>query len=135
MDLLAGEMMARLGKDPAEMYKEMEEKFGRSYYIRLDIPASAARREALKRLSPEKVKEKSLGGEMITAIMTRAPGNNSAIGGIKVAARNGWFSARPSGTEDIYKVYAESFKGESHLKQIVKEAQELVENTFTEAGV
>jgi phosphoglucomutase len=135
MDLLAGEMMARLGKDPAEIYKEVEEKFGRSYYIRLDIPASAARREALKRLSPEKVKEKNLGGEGITAIMTRAPGNNSPIGGIKVAARNGWFSARPSGTEDIYKVYAESFKGENHLKQIVKEAQELVENTFAEAGV
>jgi phosphoglucomutase len=135
MDLLAGEMMARSGKDPAKVYQEMEEKFGRSYYIRLDIPASAAQREVLKKLSPEKVKAKDLAGEVITAIMNRAPGNNSAIGGIKVAAPNGWFSARPSGTEDIYKVYAESFKGESHLNQIVKEAQKLIENTFADAGV
>jgi phosphoglucomutase len=134
MDLLAGEMMASSGKDPAKMYQEIEEKFGRSYYVRFDIPASAAQREVLKKLSPEKVKAKELGGEVITATLTRAPGNNSAIGGIKVVAPNGWFSARPSGTEDIYKVYAESFKGESHLNQIVKEAQELVENTFAEAG-
>jgi phosphoglucomutase len=135
MDLLAAEMMARSGKDPAILYQEMEEKFGRSYYIRLDIPASAPQREMLKKLSPGQVKIKDLGGEGILSITSRASGNNSAIGGIKVSAANGWFSARPSGTEDIYKIYAESFKGERHLDQIVKEAQKLVERTFTDAGV
>jgi phosphoglucomutase len=135
MDLLAAEMMARSGKDPAIIYEEMEEKFGRSYYIRLDIPASAPQREVLKKLLPNQVKAKDIGGEAILSITNRAPGNNSAIGGIKVSTPYGWFSARPSGTEDIYKVYAESFKGESHLDQIVKEAQMLVESILAEAGI
>jgi phosphoglucomutase len=127
--------MARAGKDPAEVYRGLEEKFGRSHYIRLDIPALASQREVLKKLSPEKVKAGSLAGEPIGAVMTRAPGNGSSIGGIKVTAPNGWFAARPSGTEDIYKIYAESFKGEDHLHLIVEEAQELVKKTFTEAGI
>ena len=135
MDLLAAEIMARAGKDPAEVYRGLEEKFGRSHYLRLDIPALASQREVLKKLSPEKVKAGSLAGEPIGAVMTRAPGNGSSIGGIKVTAPNGWFAARPSGTEDIYKIYAESFKGEDHLHLIVEEAQELVKKTFTEAGI
>ena len=135
MDLLAAEIMARAGKDPAEVYRGLEEKFGRSHYIRLDIPALASQREVLKKLSPEKVKAGSLAGEPIGAVMTRAPGNGSSIGGIKVTAPNGWFAARPSGTENIYKIYAESFKGEEHLHLIVEEAQELVKKTFTEAGI
>jgi len=135
MDLLAGEIMARAGKDPAEMYRELEEKFGRSHYLRLDSPAAAPQREALKKLSPEKVKVKNLAGEPIRAVMIRAPGNDAGIGGIKVTAPNGWFAVRPSGTEDVYKVYAESFKGENHLRRIVEEAQDLVEKTFVEAGV
>jgi len=135
MDLLAGEMMARSGKDPAEIYQSLEEKFGRSHYIRLDVPTSAPRREQLKKLSPEGVKAKELAGEPITAILTRAPGNDAPIGGLKVASANGWFAARPSGTEDIYKIYAESFKGENHLRQIVEEAQALVNKTFADGGV
>jgi phosphoglucomutase len=135
MNLLAGEIMARTGRDPAEEYRGLEDKFGRSHYLRLDIPALAPQREVLKKLSPEKVKAGSLAGEPILAIMTRAPGNEASIGGIKVTASNGWFAARPSGTEDIYKIYAESFKGEKHLQQIVEEAQDLVKKTFAEAGV
>jgi len=135
MDLLAGEIMARTGRDPAEGYRGLEEKFGRSHYLRLDVPALAPQREVLKKLSSEKVKAIILAGEPIRAIMTRAPGNDAGIGGIKVTAANGWFAARPSGTEDVYKVYAESFKGENHLCQIVEEAQELVRKTFAEAGV
>ena len=135
MDLLAGEIMARTGRDPAEGYRGLEEKFGRSHYLRLDVPALAPQREVLKKLSSEKVKAITLAGEPIRAIMTRAPGNDAGIGGIKVTAANGWFAARPSGTEDVYKVYAESFKGENHLSQIVEEAQELVRKTFAEAGV
>jgi len=135
MDLLAGEIMARTGRDPAEGYRGLEEKFGRSHYLRLDVPALAPQREVLKKLSSEKVKAITLAGEPIRAVMTRAPGNDAGIGGIKVTAANGWFAARPSGTEDVYKVYAESFKGENHLCQIVEEAQELVRKTFAEAGV
>jgi len=135
MDLLAAEIMARKEKDPTEIYQELEEKFGRSHYLRLDIPASASQREVLKKLSPEKVKTKTLASEEILAVMTRAPGNDSSIGGIKVAAPNGWFAARPSGTEDIYKIYAESFKGEKHLHRIVEEAQALVKKAFLEAEV
>ena len=135
MDLLAGEILARTGKDPAEVYEGLEEKFGRSHYLRLDIPASAPQREVMKKLSPEKVKANDLAGEPIRAVMSRAPGNDAGIGGIKVTAANGWFAARPSGTEDIYKIYAESFKGEEHLRQIVEEAQELIKKTFTGAGV
>ena len=135
MNLLAAEIMARTGRDPAEEYRGLEEKFGQSYYVRLDIPALAPQREVLKRLSAEQVQAGSLAGEPIRALMTRAPENGASIGGIKVSAANGWFAARPSGTEDIYKIYAESFKSEKHLQQIVAEAKELVETTFAQAGV
>ncbi len=135
MDLLAAEMMARLSQDPAEIYQELEKKLGHSRYIRLDIPASAAQRELLIKLSVEDVKVRELAGEPITATLTRAPANGAPIGGLKIVAANGWFAARPSGTEDIYKIYAESFKGENHLRQIVEEAQELVNKAFTTGGV
>jgi phosphoglucomutase len=135
MNLLAAEIMARGGKDPAEVYGELEERFGRSCYLRLDVPAGAAQREALQKLSPEAVKADRLAGEPILGVMTRAPANGAPIGGIKVAAANGWFAARPSGTEDVYKVYAESFKGESHLREIVGEAQELVRKTLAGQGL
>jgi phosphoglucomutase len=135
MNLLAAEIMARSGRDPAEVYRGLEEKFGRSDYVRLDIPASAPQREVLKHLEPEKVKGGSLAGEPIRAAMTRAPENGASIGGIKVSAANGWFAARPSGTEDIYKIYAESFRSEKHLQQIVAEARHLVAQAFAEAGV
>jgi len=133
MGLLAGEMTARLGKDPAEIYRGMEKEFGRSDYVRLDIPASTPQRELLKKLSPERVKARELAGEPITAVLTRAPGNDAPIGGLKVVAANGWFAARPSGTEDIYKIYAESFKGVKHLEQIVEEARKMVGDALADA--
>jgi phosphoglucomutase len=135
LNLLAAEIMARTGRDPAAEYRGLEERFGRSHYLRLDIPASAAQREVLKKLSPDRVKTRSLAGEAILQIMNRAPANGAEIGGIKVAAANGWFAARPSGTEDVYKVYAESFKDEDHLRLIVEEAREMVKKSFAEAGV
>jgi phosphoglucomutase len=135
MDLLACEVTARTGKDPGALYREFEEKFGTPLYVRIDAPASPEQREVLQKLSPEMVAAKKLAGEPITAKLTRAPGNNAPIGGLKVVARNGWFAARPSGTEDIYKVYAESFKGEEHLQRIQEEALAMVKTAFAAAGV
>lgn len=126
MDLLSAEITAKTGKDPGELYKELEAKFGSPLYERIDAPATPEQKEALKKLSPEAVKEKELAGEPITAKFTKAPGNNAPIGGLKVVAENGWFATRPSGTEDIYKVYAESFKGKEHLERIKEEAQAIV---------
>jgi phosphoglucomutase len=120
--LLAAEIIARTGKDPAQRYAEMVRDLGRPYYARTDIPATAAQKAALKKLSPEALSARELAGETITAKLTRASGNNAEIGGLKVASQNGWFAVRPSGTEDLCKIYAESMRSEEHLKQIQEEA-------------
>ena len=130
MDLLAAEITARTGKDPGEHFRELTREFGVPYYVRIDAPATPEQKERLSKLSPESVKESELAGEPITAKLTRAPGNNAPIGGLKVVADNGWFAARPSGTENIYKIYAESFRGESHLRSIVSEAQAMVNSAL-----
>ncbi len=126
LGLLAAEITAVTGKDPGRHYQELAAKYGTPYYIRIDAPASPAQKAAFKQLTGEKVAAATLAGETITARMTRAPGNDAPIGGLKVTTENGWFAARPSGTEDIYKLYAESFKSEAHLQQIVAEAQQIV---------
>ncbi|HUU49905.1 MAG TPA: phosphoglucomutase (alpha-D-glucose-1,6-bisphosphate-dependent) [Nitrospinota bacterium] len=131
MDLLAAEITAKTNKDPAELYKELEEKFGSPVYERIDAPATPEQKSVLKELSPEAVSAKELAGEPITAKLTKAPGNNAPIGGLKVVTENGWFAARPSGTEDIYKIYAESFKGKEHLERIKEEAQAIINETFS----
>src|SRR5262245_43284861 len=130
MDLLAAEITARTGKDPAEHYRKLTAQLGTPYYTRTDAAATPEQKAKLQKLSPEAVSESSLAGEPITAKLTRAPGNNAAIGGLKVVAANGWFAARPSGTEDIYKIYAESFKDKAHLDAIVNEAKEIVNNAL-----
>lgn len=126
MDLLAAEIVAVTGKDPGEYYADLAAKFGAPIYKRISAPASFEEKAILKKLSPEQVTATELAGETITAKMTNAPGNNAPIGGLKVTTENGWFAARPSGTEDIYKIYAESFTGEAHLDQILDEAQAIV---------
>jgi phosphoglucomutase len=134
MDLLAAEITARTGKDPGILYQELTKQFGGPLYERLDAPASPAQKEILGRLSPDKIAADTLAGEPILAKLTKAPANQAAIGGLKVVTENGWFAARPSGTEDIYKIYTESFKGPKHLAQIQQEAQEIVGQAFREAG-
>jgi phosphoglucomutase len=126
MDLLAAEMTVVTGKTPAQHFTEFAERFGMPYYKRVDAPATPEQKEALKRLSPEAVKAATLAGEPISQKLTRAPANDAPIGGLKVVAANGWFAARPSGTENIYKVYAESFRSEEHLNEILAEAQSIV---------
>jgi phosphoglucomutase len=126
MGLLAAEITARTGKDPGEHYRLLTAEFGTPYYTRIDAPATPEQKARLEKLSPEAVEESQLAGESITAKLTRAPGNNEPIGGLKVMARSGWFAARPSGTENIYKIYAESFKDQAHLDAIVREAQAMV---------
>ncbi|MDD4737281.1 MAG: phosphoglucomutase (alpha-D-glucose-1,6-bisphosphate-dependent) [Kiritimatiellae bacterium] len=135
MDLLAVEITAKTKKDPGIHYRELTERFGDPVYERMDAPASGPQKSILKKLSPEQVTAHTLAGETIHAKLTRAPGNQAEIGGLKVVTDNGWFAARPSGTEDIYKIYAESFNGTDHLKQIQREAQEIVAATFREAGL
>ena len=135
MDLLACEITAKTGKDPAELYKDLEERFGRPFYIRIDAPATPPQKAVLRKLSPDMVTAQELAGEHITAKLTRAPGNNAEIGGLKVVTQNGWFAARPSGTEDIYKIYAESFLSEEHLQKIQEEAVTIVSAAFAAAGV
>jgi phosphoglucomutase len=130
MDLLAAEITARTGRDPGEHYRELTAEFGTPYYTRIDAPATPEQKAKLGKLSPDAVKESNLAGEPITAKLTRAPGNNAPIGGLKVVAASGWFAARPSGTENIYKIYAESFRDEKHLNAIVGEAQEIVKNAL-----
>ena len=130
MDLLAAEITAITGKDPGEHFRELANEFGMPYYTRIDAPASPEQKAKLGKLSPESVKESTLAGEPITAKLTRAPGNDAAIGGLKVVSASGWFAARPSGTENIYKIYAESFKDELHLDAIVGEAQQIVDNAL-----
>ncbi len=134
MDLLAAEMTAVTGKDPAQLYSELEEKYGRPVYERDTAPANREQKAILKNLSPDMVAAAELAGEPITAKLTHAPGNGAAIGGLKVATENGWFAARPSGTEDIYKIYAESFKGAEHLRQIQTEAQAIVKAALQTSG-
>ena len=126
MDLLAAEIMARTGRDPAERYEELKKRFGEPVYERIDAPATAAQKARLKNLSPDDVKASELAGQKIEHVLTEAPGNGAAIGGLKVVTTQGWFAARPSGTEDVYKIYAESFIGREHLSEIQREAQDLV---------
>jgi phosphoglucomutase len=134
MDLLAAEMLGRAGKDPGVLYRELAAALGNPLYTRIDAPATPAQKNALKKLSPEAVKAATLAGEPISARLVRAPGNGAEIGGLKVVAENGWFAARPSGTEDVYKIYAESFRDEAHLKTIVAEAQSIVAESLKAPG-
>jgi phosphoglucomutase len=135
MDLLACEITAKTGKDPGELYRDLESRFGSSVYERIDAAATAEQKAALKGLSPDMVTAKELAGEPIIAKHARAPGNDAPIGGLKVTTENGWFAARPSGTEEIYKLYAESFKGRKHLDKIQEEAQAIINSVFAKAGV
>ena len=128
--LLAAEMTARTGRDPSQLYQKMTEDLGLPFSTRVDAKATPQQKALLGKLSPEQVKSTSLAGEAITQILSHAPGNNQAIGGLKVMTENGWFAARPSGTEDIYKIYAESFIGDEHLSRLVEEAQVLVDTAI-----
>lgn len=130
MGLLAAEMTARMDRDPGELYRELAARLGKPFYVRVDAPATPAEKEAIGCLTPEAIKEDELAGEPITSKMTSAPGNNAPIGGLKVATRNGWFAVRPSGTEDIYKIYAESFVDEGHLEAILNGARRIVKNSL-----
>jgi phosphoglucomutase len=133
MDLLAVEMMAVTGRDPAELYGELTRELGAPVYARIDAPATAAQKAVLSKLSPQDVSATELAGDPITAMLTHAPGNHAAIGGLKVVTEQGWFAARPSGTEEVYKLYAESFRGSEHLKHIQEEAQAILSKTFAGA--
>jgi phosphoglucomutase len=131
MGLLAAEIVARTGEDPGTRYRKVEQRFGASHYTRIDAPATPEQKARLQKLSPEDVRATSLAGESIEARLTRAPWNDEPIGGLKVVARSGWFAARPSGTENVYKIYAESFRSASHLADIVSEAQTIVYGALT----
>jgi phosphoglucomutase len=132
--LLAAEMTARDGRDPGARYRELTERFGESFYKRTDVEASPDDKAVLKKLSPDQVSSSELAGEPIADVLTSAPGNDAEIGGLKVVAEGGWFAARPSGTEDVYKVYAESFRDEEHLERVIAEAQEIVKGALDGAG-
>jgi phosphoglucomutase len=135
LDLLAAEITAMTGRDPGEQYQKLVEQFGDPVYERSDVAATPAQKAVLERLSPDMVAAETLAGEQIAGKLTAAPFNNAPIGGLKVVTENGWFAARPSGTEDIYKIYAESFRGQDHLRQILSEAQEIVAGAFAKAGL
>jgi phosphoglucomutase len=128
--LLAAEITARMGRDPGEIYRELTREFGEPAYARVEAPATLEQKAILEKLSPEQVKIRDLAGEKIKTILTNAPGNGAPIGGLKVVAESGWFAARPSGTENIFKIYAESFRGADHLHRIVEEAQRIVSDTL-----
>lgn len=130
LGLLAAEITAKTKKDPSQFYDSVTADLGKSFYQRIDAPASSEQKKKLARMEPDQFDAKDLGGDPIQAKLTKAPGNNEPIGGIKVVAKNGWFAARPSGTEEVYKIYAESFKGEAHLKQIQDEAQQTLGRVF-----
>lgn len=135
LGLLAAEILARTGKSPSQHYRDLEARFGSPAYNRMDAEANGAQKKVLSNLSPEMVTATQLAGEPIIAKLTRAPGNNELIGGLKVVTENAWFAARPSGTEDVYKIYAESFKGPEHLERVMNEAREVVSAAFRAAGV
>ena len=128
--LLSAEITARMGRDPGEIYRELTRELGEPLYDRVDAPATPEQKKRLSTLSPQQVRATDLAGEKIQSILSHAPGNGAPIGGLKVIAENGWFAARPSGTEDIYKIYAESFRGEDHLRRITEEAQAIVDATL-----
>jgi phosphoglucomutase len=132
LDLLAVEILAVTGRDPGEHYRELESRFGQAWYARMDAPVSPQGKAAFANLSPEKVTAGTLAGDVIQAKLTRAPYNGAAIGGLKVVTANGWFAARPSGTENVYKIYAESFTSEQHLAQIQAEAQAIVDGALAQ---
>jgi len=135
LDLLAAEITAATGKDPGEHYKELVNSHGEPIYARIDEPASPAQKAVLKDLSVQNITARQLAGDDITAVLNRAPGNAAAIGGIKVTTAQGWFAARPSGTENSYKIYAESFRGAEHLAKIQEEARAVVSSALSAAGV
>ncbi|MGH8281391.1 MAG: phosphoglucomutase (alpha-D-glucose-1,6-bisphosphate-dependent), partial [Gammaproteobacteria bacterium] len=132
--LLSAEITARTGSDPGELYRQLTQEFGESLYDRVEAPATAEQKAMLSRLSAQQIESKDLAGDKIQSILDHAPGNGAAIGGLKVITAKGWFAARPSGTEDIYKIYAESFRGEEHLKRIQAEAQSIVDAEIGAAG-
>ncbi len=132
--LLSAEMTAKLEQDPSELYEVITKEFGEPFYSRIEAKATPEQKEKLKKLSAEQIKHKYLAGEKIENILTNAPANNASIGGMKVVTENGWFAARPSGTEDIYKIYAESFSGKDHLKQIIEEAHDIVNGALEIKG-
>jgi phosphoglucomutase len=134
LDLLAAEMMAKTGHDPGQLYLDLTKELGVPVYERIDAPATPAQKAILKKLAPKQIHASELAGEKITGILASAPGTGSAIGGLKVMTENGWFAARPSGTEDVYKIYAESFRGETHLRQIHEEAQALISKALESAS-
>ncbi|HLY12178.1 MAG TPA: phosphoglucomutase (alpha-D-glucose-1,6-bisphosphate-dependent) [Planctomycetota bacterium] len=134
LDLLAAEITAATGKDPGARFRELEATFGTPYYSRIDAAATPAQKAALGKLSPDAVKAETLAGDPITARLTQAPGNGAAIGGLKVTTKNGWFAARPSGTEDVYKIYAESLQSAEHLTRLIEEAKEIVNRALDPAG-
>jgi phosphoglucomutase len=135
MDLLAAEITAVMGMSPARLYRDLTAQLGEPLYERIDALATRPQKAVLQKLSPDQVKSRELAGEPITAMLTTAPGNKAAIGGLKVITANGWFAARPSGTEDVYKLYAESFNGRAHLRRIQDDAQALIREVFAAAGV
>ncbi|MDP7531041.1 MAG: hypothetical protein QF816_05530, partial [Candidatus Scalindua sp.] len=135
LNLLAAEITATTQRDPGELYRALQDQFGNPVYERIDARASREQKAVLGKLTPDMIKAKELAGESIISKLTHAPGNNAAIGGLKVVTENGWFAARPSGTEDIYKIYAESFKGTVHLGKIQDEAQAIVAAAFKTAGL
>ena len=135
LNLLAAEILATTGRDPGEHYRSLESQFGSPAYARIDAPANAKQKQVLAALTPDLVKADTLAGDPIVAKLTNAPGNGAAIGGLKVVTDQGWFAARPSGTEEIYKIYAESFRGEEHLRQLQTEARAMVEAAFAAAGI
>src|SRR6185369_3891062 len=131
--LLSAEITARLGRDPGEIYRELTHELGECFFDRVEAPATPKQKRMLAGLSPQRVLSKDLAGEKILSVLGRAPGNGAPIGGLKVIAANGWFAARPSGTEDIYKIYAESFRGDDHLRRILVEAQAIVDAAIAPA--
>jgi phosphoglucomutase len=133
LGLLAAEITARSGRDPGALYEQLTAEFGAPVYERIDAPCSPEQKQILSKLSPEQLRADQLAGEKIRSTLTLAPGNNAPIGGLKVVTDHGWFAARPSGTEEVYKIYAESFRGPDHLRRIQQEAQELIAGVFEAA--